>query len=576
MKTKLVGSKDLTSKAFASVDDPNDPGTWSFPISDAVLTRTSLHDLLKGHMDADKRAAVAKKVLAAAKRFGLTDDAKLAPVIEGVKELVQKQLKVAEADMSFDDIQCELQDALMNKFGADASMSPSYVLVTAYPDYLIARGPGGKLWKMVYSINQQGDAALGAPQEVEAGFVPLAQEQSALVGEAAALTWTARRIKNDKGRTRGMRIISGLDSQDKIQLAMDRTLGVREAQSSGIRPFRGIQEVYMVCTGDKDLSQLGKGGFQLTSESIATTDFPNILLDSMEKKLIQDYAEIGLNGMEQLITKGPALKDYRVQSRVREGYMADLPIVAEAGPYTELNKPTDEKVTYAAQKRGGVLTISEETIRADDLDKIKDFPNRMARAARHTLKSFVTNFFINNPNYGADGISWFNVSHGNLFANPLNIDTLIAQEILQMKQTEKDSGNKLEKRISWLMVPVDLGPAAWQINNAQFYNPGQGIQQPNPFYLRFGPAGTGRMSPPGIIINGLLADTNDWYYGVDNIEVPILEVGYMDGIETPQILMADLSTQGTQFTNDQIQYKVKFPFGGTMLDFRGVGKNAVP
>jgi hypothetical protein len=610
MKTKRVNGKDLTSKAFAIVGNPDDPATWDFPISDEALTRGSLHELLTRHMDADKRAAIAKKVLAAAKRFGLTDDAKVAPAIQSVEELVQKQLKVAEADMSFDDIECELQDTLMDAFGADANMSPSYVLVTAYPDYLIARGPGGKLWKMGYSIDQQGDATLGTPQEVEAGFVPLSQQGSALVGEAAALTWTARRLKTiseaTHEREQQMRngvvrerqalnrtlttaeklaaltaggrssLVSGLDPQDKIQLAMDGAMGVKEALATGIRPFRGIQDAYATITGDDDLSLLGKGGFKVVSESIASTDFPNILLDSMEKKLIQDYGEIGLNGMEQLITEGPALKDYRTQNRVREGYMADLPVVNEAGLYTELNKPTDEKITYAPQKRGGMLTISEETIRADDLHKIKDFPNRMARAGRHTLKTFLTNFFVNNPNYVPDGIAWFNAAHNNVFTNPLGIDALIAQEVLLMKQTEKDSGNRLAQRISWLMVPVDLGPAAWQINNAQFYNPGQGIQQPNPFYLRFGPAGTGRMSPPGIIINELLTDTNDWYYGVDSTQIPILEVAYIDGVSTPQILLADLATQGTQFTNDQVQYKVKFPFGGAILDFRGVAKNVVP
>jgi hypothetical protein len=145
-----------------------------------------------------------------------------------------------------------------------------------------------------------------------------------------------------------------------------------------------------------------------------------------------------------------------------------------------------------------------------------------------------------------------------------------------MKQTEKDSGNRLARRISWLMVPVDLAPIAWQINNAQFYNPGQGIQQPNPFYLRFGPAGTGKQAPPGIIVNELLTDINDWYYGVDTSDVPIFEVAYIDGISTPQIFLADLQTQGTQFTNDQIQYKAKFPFGGAILDFRGAGKSVVP
>jgi hypothetical protein len=404
---------------------------------------------------------------------------------------------------------------------------------------------------------------------------------------------------SEVGRIRsGGRVESGLDSRDKMQLAMDRMLGVTDAGQKAYvdamakagfqkqllvgeaanKAFRGLKEAYILITGDRDFSfgRNGEGGFTKVTEAVATTDFPNILLDSLFKKLIQDYGEVGLNGLDQLITEGPALSDYRTQSRIREGYMADFPIVAEAGLYTELTKPTDEKVTYAPQKRGGLLTISEETIRADDLGKIKQFPMRLARAGRHTLKTFITNFFINNPNYVPDGTAWFGAGHNNLATAPLSIDALIAQEVIQMKQTEKDSGNRLARRISWLMVPVDLAPIAWQINNAQFYNPGQGIQQPNPFYLRFGPAGTGKQAPPGVIVNELLTDTNDWYYGVDTSDVPIFEIGYIDGVSTPQIFLADLQTQGTQFTNDQIQYKAKFPFGGAILDFRGAGKSVVP
>jgi hypothetical protein len=415
----------------------------------------------------------------------------------------------------------------------------------------------------------------------------------AMVDGAIKKTRDAFAAYSSIGRVGAGRVEAGLDSRDKVQLACDAMLGVKESGQTGfaqfkrkavlvadanVKPFRGIKEAYMLITGDRELSfgANGEGGFTKVTEAIATTDFPNILLDSMFKRLIQDYSEVGMNGLEQLITEGPALSDYRTQSRVREGYMADFPIVAEAGLYTELTKPTDEKVTYTPQKRGGLLTISEETIRADDLGKIKQFPMRLARAGRHTLKTFLTNFFINNPNYVPDGVAWFNAAHNNLATSPLTIDALIGQEVIQMKQTEKDSGNRLARRISWIMVPVDLAPIAWQINNSQNYNPGQGIQQPNPFYLRFGAAGTGKQAPAGVIVNELLTDTNDWYYGVDTSDVPVLEVGYIDGISTPQIFLADLATQGTQFTNDQIQYKAKFPFGGAILDFRGAGKSVVP
>jgi hypothetical protein len=414
-------------------------------------------------------------------------------------------------------------------------------------------------------------------------------EEIKLVRESFAAFSDIGRVKS------GGRVEMGLDSRDKVQLAMDRMLGVTEAGQkayvdvmakagvqkqllageAGIAAFRGPKQAYMIVTGDRDLTfgRNGEGGFTKVTEAVATTDFPNLLLDSMFKKLIQDYAEVGMNGLDQLITEGPPLTDYRTQSRVREGYMGDFPIVAEAGPYTELTKPTDERITYAPAKRGGLLTVSEETIRADDLGKIKQFPNRLARAGRHTLKTFVTNFFVNNPNYVPDGVSWFNAAHNNLGAVPLSVDSLNAQEIVLMKQTEKDSGNRLGMRISWIMVPVDLAAIAWGINNSEEYNPGPGLKVGNPFYQRFGPVSPGQAAPPRVIVNELLTDPNDWYYGVDTSQVPTLEVAYIDGISTPQIFMADLQTQGTQFTNDQIQYKAKFPFGGGILDFRGVGKS---
>lgn len=368
----------------------------------------------------------------------------------------------------------------------------------------------------------------------------------------------------------------GLETRDKVQLALHGMLRVKAAASSKVRPFRGIREAYEYCTGDRDLRALHNGGLWKVSEAVATTDFPNLLLDSLFKRLIQDYAEYGMGGLEQVLTEGQPLTDYRTRNRVRVGYFGDLPTVNEAGPYTELTKPTDEKVTYTPTKKGGVLTVSEETIRADDTDKISQFPTRLARAARHTLKTYITNFFINNSNYVPDGVAWFNAAHNNLVTTPLSVDNLIATETTQMKQQEKDSNNRLPFRISWLMVPVDLAPLAWQINNAEIYNPGPAINVPNPFYRRFGDPGTGANAPKGVIVNELLTDTNDWYWGVDVNQVPILEIAYLDGIANPQILLANMATQGTQFTNDQVQYKVKFAFGGAILDFRGAGKAVVP
>jgi hypothetical protein len=373
------------------------------------------------------------------------------------------------------------------------------------------------------------------------------------------------------GRVRGGGVVVSLDSVDKVQLAVDGLFGL--TNDKGVVPFRGIRAAYIHCTGD-DALRFDQGSFFRSAQAdsgITMGDFPNLLLNSMTKRLLADYAEVGMGGLENLITTGSPIPDYKTQDRVREGYLGDLDTVAESAPYTEIDKPTDERVSYAVAKRGNLLTISEETIRTDDLGAVARFPGRIARAARRTLKQYVTNFFANNPNYGVDTVSWFNEAHNNLGSVALGIDELIAREIALMRQTEKDSGKPLGFPLTWLMVPPELKAVAFQINKAEFYNPSpdEYLRVPNPFYQTFG------ANNERIVINELLLDENDWYWGTNRDNAPFLEIGYLDGYQQPQILLASLPTQGTLFTNDNIQYKVKFVFGGTMIDYRSVGKNVV-
>lgn len=357
----------------------------------------------------------------------------------------------------------------------------------------------------------------------------------------------------------------GRESRDKIQLAMDAMLGVKEARADKtVRPFRGIREAYIHCTGDAEMT-FGQGGFYRVSEAVATTDFPNILLSSLTKKLIQDYTEYAIVDQLNTLYVTSRLGDYKTQDRVRMGYLSDLSTVAEAGPYLEGAKPTDEKISYTISKRGNLFTISEETIRNDDLNKIAQYPARMARAARHTLAAFITNFFTTPPNYDPDGLAWFHATHNNTGVVALSSAELDARAIILGKQSEKDSLNRLGLRLWGIMIPLDLKPTALQINN--------NMTGTNNYYQYFGqnPA-----NPERIIVNPLMTDVNDWIGFSNPAEAPFLEIGFLDGYETPQIFLANLPTQGTQFTNDQLQYKVKHVYGGKPIDFRGVFKEVVP
>ena len=295
--------------------------------------------------------------------------------------------------------------------------------------------------------------------------------------------------------------------------------------------------------------------------AIVAADFPNILLNSMTKRLLQDWAELGIDGLKMLYTSVP-ISDFKQQDRVREGYFGELSAVGEDAGYTEIAHPTDEHISYTLGKYGNLLSISEETIRNDDLGAIARFPGRLARAGRWTLKNFITNFFKNNPNYTADAVAWFNVAHNNLQSVALSQDALITAEIALMTQTEKDSGEPLGLSLDWIMVPPQLKATAIQINQTN-------TAGSNAFFQRFG------ANNERIIVNEKLTDVTDWYYGTAQENAPFLELGFLDGIENPQIFLANQPTIGRQFTNDELQYKVKMAFAGAITDFRGVGKAVV-
>ncbi|SRR6266568_704094 len=362
-----------------------------------------------------------------------------------------------------------------------------------------------------------------------------------------------------------------LETSDKVQLAMDQMLGVKKSAGQGVPSFRSLKQAYVQITGDSDFRLLGNGGLYRTAlaagDPVGVADFPNVLMDAMHKRLLQDWAELGMQGLEQLYVVGQAITDFRTQNRMRDGYFGDLNDVAENADYQPINKPTDEKVSFSVGKKGGILTISEETIRNDELGAIARWPTKLARSARHTLKVFILKKFTLNPNYLADGLAWFHTTHNNLGSTALSIDSLNAAEILLGEQTEKNSNNPLGLTLDWIMVPFALKAAAYQINQSEYVTGQIGVA--NPWYHRFGEKNE------RIFVNSELTDANDWYYGTDKSNAPCLEVGFLDGNQEPQIVIANDPRVGKMFTSDQIQYKVKWAFGGVITDFRGVGKNVV-
>ena len=146
--------------------------------------------------------------------------------------------------------------------------------------------------------------------------------------------------RRGKGAVRRSWIECGLNGEDKLQFAMDVMCGVKEAMGQGLRGFESLQDAYKQVTGAPLSEHFTRGGgfYAKTAEAIAMSNFPEILLNSMTKRLEQDYGEFSLvPGLEKIYVKSD-FSDFKPQDRVRMGYLTDLPQVSEAAAFASLRR----------------------------------------------------------------------------------------------------------------------------------------------------------------------------------------------------------------------------------------------
>lgn len=326
------------------------------------------------------------------------------------------------------------------------------------------------------------------------------------------------------------------------------------------RHSRSFKAAYAAITGDVNVTGRVPQNTRFTEAmSVAGGNFANVLGNSITRRMIADYrAAVDLD-MWRLLTGTPVpINDFRTQERTRFGGYGDLPAVAEAGPYTALTSPTDEKATYAVTKRGGTETVTLEMIKNDDVGAIQRIPVKMARAAKRTLVKFVLDFLRTNP-VCYDGLALFHATHANLGATALGAAPYTAARLAMMKQAEAGSLEPLGIGPKYLWVPPDLEETAANLFRRNTNLDATFVQS----------------LTPTIVPVFYWTDANDWVATCDPMDVPVMEVGFLDGEEEPAILVQDNPTFGSYFTNDQITYKIRHIYGGTALDYRGAYKAVV-
>lgn len=327
------------------------------------------------------------------------------------------------------------------------------------------------------------------------------------------------------------------------------------------RKIHSFKAAYVSLTGDEKITGEFKAAARLRA-SIESTNFAEMLGDSIARRMVKEYNAAGLDDWKKIAEIVP-VSDFRTNRRPRMGGYGDLTTVAQGGAYPAIVSPGDEEATYSASKKGGTEDITLEAIKNDDVGAIRRIPTKLARAAARTLHKFVFDFLSTNANI-YDATALFTVGHGNLGSTALASAALALRRQAMLKQAEANSGQVLGMPPKYLVVPIDLDKTAYDLIAA-------------PRNSDFDPTSADftRTLQMELIVVPYWTDANNWYLVANPLDIPTIEVGFLDGKEEPELFVQDLPNVGSMFNSDKLTYKIRHIYGGAVIDYRGLDGSIV-
>jgi len=430
-----------------------------------------------------------------------------------------------------------------------------------------------------------------------------AELDKAIVKEKEYLAAMADSGRGDGDPVPSGRIVVGLGSLDRACMAMDRLFGLTKAEVEtlaklerldgqpvfedrrGVQDykdyeqiprFRGIREAYEFFTGDPEVTGMvnrKRLPMELRGrQDITSATFTYVLGHTLNRRLVSAYREPNFRE-DLLISIRKPVKDFRQQEAVLVGGFPDLADAdPEAADYVEIAGVTDEESTYTVTTRGNLLTITRKAIINDDITIVQRLVNGLGRAARRTHAKYVWAFFTSNATC-SDATAWFTGAglHVNLGAAALTHATaLIAYQALAT-MTEKDSGERLGLLDSPdvkpnLIGPIDLMATIQKIAEEDYYFTANDLTTKIPNPLK------GKVSP---VVLSLLTDATDWGMILPPSVIDVVEMGYLNGRQEPEMFLADSPQSEQVFVADKIRHKIRHEYAGAVIDYRSGYKGVV-
>ncbi|MBI3127905.1 MAG: hypothetical protein HYZ11_09900 [Candidatus Tectomicrobia bacterium] len=377
----------------------------------------------------------------------------------------------------------------------------------------------------------------------------------------------------------GARLEGVRDEADRKLAALDGLWDPAPRAREGAAPYRFLSEAFQDFTGRRLTPQAffaetfhyhraGEdwNGIRRLSASMTTATWGEAFGDSIRRALLRDFRDDRFHLWRKIVSAVVPVKDFRTNRRVRVGGYGDLATVAEQATYPVLAPPSDEAVTYAVAKRGGIEDLTWEMIQNDDMGAIRMIPRRLARAAQRTLNKFVFDFLAANPAI-YDGVALFHANHANTSANALTYANAVAGIKAMGAQAFPGEGAAAASQAQprYLVHPTALLEEAFDVTQSAV----KVVSSAN--------------STQPSVINRLgieplwapeLTDANDWFLVADPALMDTIEIGFLDDQQEPELFIEDNPASGSGFSADKLRYKIRHVYGGAVLDHRAFYRGA--
>ena len=262
----------------------------------------------------------------------------------------------------------------------------------------------------------------------------------------------------------------------------------------------------------------------------ATHDIANILSATVNKFLLAGFDSV--ESAWRSLSAVRSVNDFKAVSSYRLNGAFTFDKVANGGELKNA-KATDEVRTISADTYGIMTSVTRTDLINDDLGALTAVPQRIGRGGALKINDVFWASFL-------DDSAFFTTAKGNKKTGSTALGLAGLKESLALYRKLKDPDGKpmaIQPRV--LLVPVDLEITAAELMNSVQIASGNTNGQPstNVFAGRY-----------EVVSSTYLTDVNDYYLLASPADMPVMEVAFLNGVQSPivETAEADFHTLGVQ------------------------------